>query len=464
MRKRNYEPAPEVPQRLKLRYETMLRVLSGSITVTEGARQLYMSRNHFQTLLHRGLKGLLAGVTPKEAGRPGKPPAQADLEREVQRLRQENERLRERTELIDRLIGVASGVIQGRVRTSRTRKTTTGSGDESDEPDGARVLMRVEAHRALRHAGLPAPIACAVVGASPATLRRWRKQVASERPAGHRPTSPAPLELRERVAVLVRSLKGLIGAEALRRAVPGVSRRQAAAAKAATLTEMERERVAAAKRVHVSVPGILRGFDAMHAATSVGPRHVLIAGDAAVPFRTSAMPVQHYDERAVVEALERDFALHGAPLVLRADRWKAHDAPGVLELLRANKVLLLHGPPHHPGYYGQLERQNREHRAWLSDRLDVGDLPGTCDRMLNALNCEWPRRSLSWQTAQQVWARRPAVEIDRDALREEVEDRAARIRRQAEGRAAVVAMAERLAIESALQQRGFLRWERGGWC
>src|SRR5512133_279952 len=305
MRKRNYEPAPEVPQRLKLRYETMLRVMSGAITVTEGARQLYMSRNHFQTLLHRGLKGLLGGITPKEAGRPAKPAAQAALEREVQKLRQENERLRERTELLDRLIGVASGVIQGRVRTSRTRKVAKGGGDEGADPDGARLLMRVEAHHALRLAGLPAPIACAVVGASPATLRRWRRAAATEAGAPvAEPSVALASELRERVGTLVRSLKGLIGADALRRAVPGISRRQAAAVKAATLTEMERERVAAAKRVHVTVPGVLRGFDAMHTATSAGPRHVLLAGDAAVPFRTSALPVQHYDERAVVEALE----------------------------------------------------------------------------------------------------------------------------------------------------------------
>lgn len=462
MRKRSYEPAPEVPQRLKLRYETMLRVLQGAITVTEGARQLYMSRNHFQTLLHRGLKGLLDAITPKEAGRPGKPPALAELEREVQQLRQENARLRERTELLDRLIGVASGVIQGRVRTSRTRKVAKGGGDEGDDPDGARSSMKVEAHRALRLAGLPAPIACAVVGASAATLRRWRRPVSAA--AAAQGQHAAPPQLRERAASLVRSLKGLIGAEALRHAVPGLSRRQAAAVKAVTLTRMERERVAAKTRVHVAAPGVVRGFDAMHAATPEGPRHVLIAGDAAIPFRTSALAVQHYDERAVVEALERDFARHGPPLVLRADRWRAHDAPRVRELLRSAGVLLLHGPPHHPGYYGQLERQNREHRAWMPEGVPVPDLQGTCTAMLDALNCEWPRRSLGWQTAQAAWARRAAVHVDRDALREEVEDRAARIRRQAEGRAAVAAMAERLAIEAALQQRGLLRWERGGWC
>jgi hypothetical protein len=460
MRKRNYEPMPEVPQHLRLRYETMLRVLSGSITVAEGARQLFMARNHFQTLLHRGLKGFLGGITPKEAGRPGKPQSQAELEREVQRLRQENEQLRERAEMIDRLIGVASGVIQGRVRTSRSRKMTKGSGDDGDEPDGAGRLMRVQAHDDLRRSGLPAPIACAVVGASPSTLRRWRTR--PEETMTVRRSAPVSVAVRNHVTELVRNLKGLIGADALRRAVPGVSRRQAAAVKRDTLTEMERERVAVATRVHVTCPGVLRGFDAMQTSTIAGSRHVLIAGDAAVPFRTSALAAQHYDEQAVVEALERDFARHGPPLVLRADRWKAHDAPKVRGLLRASGVLLLHGPPHHPGYYGQLERQNREHRAWL--RGPVDDLEGTCTEMLRALNCEWPRRSLGWLTAEEAWGRRPAVEVDRAALREEVEDRAARIRRQADGRAAVVAMAERLAIESALTQRGLLRREPGGWC
>ena len=234
--------------------------------------------------------------------------------------------------------------------------------------------------------------------------------------------------------------------------------------KRVTLTEMELDRVAAAERVHVTTPGILRGFDAMQAATPAGPRYVLLAGDAAVPFRTSALPVQHYDEGAVVAALERDFALHGPPLVLRADRWRAHEAPRVRALLRSNGVLLLHGPPHHPGYYGQLERQNREHRAWLPPGVAAEHLEETCRSMLHALNCEWPRRSLGWQTAQAAWAKRAAIDVDRDALRDEVEDRAARIRRQAEGRAAVAAMAERLAIESALMQRGLLRCERGGWC
>ncbi|MGC3996460.1 MAG: hypothetical protein QM767_02575 [Anaeromyxobacter sp.] len=84
--------------------------------------------------------------------------------------------------------------------------------------------------------------------------------------------------------------------------------------------------------------------------------------------------------------------------------------------------------------------------------------------MLLALNGAWPRHNLGWRTSEEAWQARPELHEDRDALREEVQDRAARIRRQVEGRGATAAMAERLAIEWALTKRGYLRCERGGGC
>jgi transposase-like protein len=326
--------------------------------------------------------------------------------------------------------------------------------------------MRVEAERELREAGLPPALSCAVVGASPATLRRWRRK-ARAGPAPS-PAECASLDAAVRAAVeaLVRALKGLVGAEAIRHAVPGVSRRQAAAVKSETLAAMERERKAEAERVVVTTPGVVRGFDAMHVPVVEGGRYALVAADAAVPYRTTAAAVVRYDGCSVAEVLDRDFAQHGAPLVLRADRAKCHRVPEVLEVLRRHGVLLLQGPPRHPGFYGQLERQNREHRAWLAmaGRLDAADLDRLCDEMLLALNAAWPRRSLTWRTSEEAWLARPAIDVDRAALREEVQDRAARIRRQAEGRAAVAAMAERFAVEAALTKRGYLRREPGGWC
>jgi transposase-like protein len=466
MAKKDYEPVPEVPLELRQRYETMLQVLAGAISVSEGARRLGLSRNRFQTLLHRGMKGMLTGLEPGEPGRPGKPAREAELEGKVEKLERENERLRGRAEMIDRLLGVASGVIRGRVRASRPRKATGEEGSGDDDPDGRELEMKVEAERELRAAGLPAILACAILGASLATLRRWRRRLTLGAQAATSQSPSLAADLREQAAALVRALRGLVGAEAIRQAVPGVSRRQAAAVKQETLAAMERERKAAAERVVITTPGVVRGFDAMHLPTDEGERYALVAADAAVPYRTSAAPVERYDGPSVAEVLALDFARHGAPLVLRADRAKCHTTPEVLEVLRRHGVLLLQGPPRHPGYYGQLERQNREHRAWLAmaGRLDVADLDRLCDEMLLALNASWPRRTLTWRTSEEAWLTRPTLDVDRAALCEEVQDRAARIRRQADGRGATATMAERLAIETALTRRGFLRRLPGGWC
>src|ERR1700704_4813911 len=151
MAKKTYTPIPEVPEALRQRYQVMLQVLSGELTVSEGARRLGLSRNYFQTLMHEGLAGMIKGLTPKPAGRPAKPEREAELEAEAERLRRENERLRKRVETIDRLLGVASEVLQGRTAPARERKTakTTkpgGNNDEDPEPEarlhGAEVMRQ----------------------------------------------------------------------------------------------------------------------------------------------------------------------------------------------------------------------------------------------------------------------------------------------------------------------------------
>src|SRR5574341_2245742 len=99
MTKKTYEPTPEVPAELQARYQTILAVLSGKLSVSEAARQLDLSRNHFQTVMHRALQGLIEGLAPRPTGRP---PTPRDEEKE--RLRKENARLKDRVETIDRLM------------------------------------------------------------------------------------------------------------------------------------------------------------------------------------------------------------------------------------------------------------------------------------------------------------------------------------------------------------------------
>jgi transposase len=389
---------------------------------------------------------------------------------EQEKLRKENEKLRGRVDTIDRLLGVASDLLRGRVKTSSRAKTPRPPGTKTEEPDESSPEERLRGAKALRAMGLTAALVAAVVGTSRTTLARWQRRerrgdvLALRR--GPERRAPVDDETAARVEDVVRDLEGLVGATAISRTVPDVSRRRAAAIKRDTLTTMERERRETTTRVVVVSPGILRGLDAMHVATTGGWRFLLVAGDGSVPFRTSADDVLHYDGVSVARALDRDFALHGPPLVLRLDRARSHDTPEVHEVLRAHGVLSLHGPPRCPRFYGQLERMNREQRAWLDAQglLDPDALADARDRMLRALNASWRRRTLDFRTAEEVWRMRPPVLVDRAALRDEVADRAACIARHLDVRGAPADLAERLAIEQALSRRGLLRQEMGGWC
>jgi cell division septum initiation protein DivIVA len=463
---KTYTAAPEVPEHLQKRYATMLAVQSGAMTVSDGARELGMSRNHFQSMLHRGLQGLLEGLSPKAPGRPPTPEAEAKLRQENERLRRENEKLKAQVANTHQMVELVADVFNRRIaqattspRQTRSKKTTAEKTHDDPEDE-------IRAVGQLRHSGLRAVLAAAVVGKSASTLRRWcarRRQCLPIREArGPRCNPNLSAEIIHKVGARVRELHGLIGADSLRHVVEGLSRRQAAAIKRDTLIAMERERIADCERVRIERAGLVRGMDAMYQMTSEGWRWLLLFGDASVPYRTSGHVASAYDSAAVARAIDDDFTQNGAPLVLRMDRASAHRTDEVHDVLAHHHVLLLHGPPRHPGFYGQQERQNRDNRAWL-DALgtpSAADLTSHVDRMRHALNELWPRRTLGFRTAAEVWSSRPKLDVDREALRLEVDNHQSRLRRQD----VPADLAQRLAIEKALTQRGWLRREPGGWC
>jgi hypothetical protein len=324
---------------------------------------------------------------------------------------------------------------------------------------------QLEVLRTVLDVGVPMMWAALGAGLHRSTALRWLDRLCRGDVLAHR-RGPHPTTLTAAAALaastLVRELHGLIGADSLRHSVTGLTRRQAARIKRETCQAVERERRARTRRVAVVAPGILRGFDAMELCSpGASRRHALIAADGCVPFRTSWTISPVYDARAVVDLLEKDFRLHGPPLVLRFDRAKAHVAHVVDELLQANGVLPLHGPPHYARYYGQLERQNREHRAWLGDHaVEREDL----EDMMVELNEHWRRSTLGWHTAGEVWRHRPAINIDRSELGHDVGERALRITRKLGPSASARDLAWRLAVKQTLVDRGLLRVQTGGWC
>jgi hypothetical protein len=465
--KPSYVPAPAVPAGMAQRVQTILEVVAGRMSVAQGARTLGMSRNHFQTILHRGLGALVTAVTPAEGGRPRKPKEMSALEQENANLRRENARLRETAATSERFLQAASGLLQGRLRPARQgrrRKSPSASDDDGSEGEPRRVcaMQTIEHMTAL---GLSAATAARLSGIHPSTVRRWRRRLHAT-PTAPAPRRVAPVQAIQRAADIVCRLKGQIGAEALRHSVPELSRRQAARVKARTLTLMERARKEHLVRVRIPVPGVVRGMDGMHVSCANGPMHALVSADAAVPYRTSVKVGRHYDARLVVHAIDEDIGAHGAPLVYRLDRAKAHDVVEVRELLAGHRVLLLHGPPHCPRFYGQLERQNREHRAWNAEleELDAQEIELALRAAIEDLNTLWRRRTLGWKTAAEAWDHRPQLHVDRGALIDEVKCRAAAIRRHLQRRGKPADLAQRLAIEQALEARGYLRQTVGGWC
>lgn len=468
-RRPSYTPSPTVPPELLPRLGAIVEVLAGLKTVSEAARALKLSRNHFQTILHRAVLALAESIAIKSGGRPSPPAEVAALQAELKRLQRENRRLQTQVGSTQRLLEVAGGLLHGRIRPKR-RQTRTRKGaatrhepPESDPDDGRERVLEGVAE--MRRLGLTVQLAATIAGVGVSTLRRWRAHAYGHVTLGRpRPrVSPTGAASAEQ---LVRRLHGLIGAEALRHCVAGLSRRAAARIKAKTLTAMERERKASLARLTLTQPGILRGLDAMHFATDEGAFYALIAADGAIPYRTGLTTTARYDAEGVARALATDLERNGAPLVLRLDRAKAHAAPAVRAILEAHRVLVLHGPPRYPRFYGQLERQNREHRQWMAQLPHPSRalLEPSLNEMLHAVNALWRRRSLDWKTASEAWAARPRLTVDRTTFREEVHERARAIAHRLKRPGQPSDLAERLAIERTLQRMGYLRQEIGAWC
>lgn len=458
-----YTPTPEVPPELAPRFALILEVLSGRKTLSEAAREANLSRNHFQSLLNRSLGSMIEALNPKEPGRKPKPQGLSELEQRMRKLERENTRLKKRVEATDELIMVAGELLHGQrrpgQRTRRVRKSGSSEPDDAEPEPRKCILDRVDRMREL---GQTLTRGARLAGVDPSTVRRWRRSCTRCKPHSHRLSTA----LTERAETLVREMNGLIGAAALSHAVAGLSRRQAARIKCTTLTLIERERQQTLTRVSVAAAGLIRGLDAMHLSMKGSKCYGLVCADAAIPYRTSITSGEHYDAALVVRTLQRDLDRHGAPLILRADRARAHDSPLVKKILEDHQVLMLHGPPRYPCFYGQLERQNREHRAWLAALIDPQGQPmqALLEKMIYCLNALWPRRSLGWKTASSAWAARSIICIDRQSFKKEVQDRARHLERHIDLRAKPADLIERLAIEQTLANLGYLQRQNGGWC
>jgi len=480
-KKSRYTASPHLPAPAVPIYDAMVRVMSGTVSVTTAADELEMARNQFQTCLHKAQRAFIAALPAGRTGRPKASEAErrakatiAAQRRALARMTREKSvleaRLHAASELIRAEMTLASTTARStssRPRSRRSRSTSatatstkTTSSDEDGEGARARMFALVGQLESL---GCRRAVASRSAGLAPSTMRRWRRLGP---PRGAQRTRPRPscnAPIREAVEALVRQSKGRFGCEAIRHRVGSVSRRDVAAIKVQTRTAMERERKDEATRVVVSLPGIVRGFDAMHLATHDGSAFALRSQDAAIPFTTSLFVATGYDATSVVRALERDFAEHGAPYILRFDRASVHRTDEVTRMLDASGVLVLHGPPRCPRFYGQLERTHVDLRAFAPAGMcrTIAEHASALERGRVLLNREWCRRSLDYNTAEQRWNARSLVALSRGHLREQVLEIERRIREK-EPRLSDDEY-RRFAIQAALIRHQLLRLVPGGY-
>ena len=458
----SYQKQPEIPPRLRRRLDVIRAVIGERTTISQAAEELSIARVNMQTLVHCVEAAMVSALQPKSTGPTPKPVVEKQLEAQVVQLTKENERLKNQLQAADEMMAAAGEIIRALrgLAPSHSRSSSTHSKRPSkptatdEDPERATlrsILSRVlERLRTTRDVGARTARA---LGIDPKTLRRWLTRLCAGQPIVKRrggTMKAGPPAAETRVRDLVETLHGLSGAASLARSVDGVSRRRAGQIKCEVLTAMERDRKAQCAQVEITRPGVVRGFDAMYLPDGFA----LTAADGCVPYRTSSRHVPAYNAEHVAEVLDDDFATHGPPLVLRDDRARCHVAEPVVSVLRKHNVLLLQGPPYHAQYYGQHERQNEEHRRWCEWHDGVNHIDQTVlDQMKTALNDHWLRPTLGWRSATQCWQARCTLDDDRDELRHEVEQRAARLR--AHNISNDLAM--RLAIEQALTAKGYLR-------
>lgn len=467
------------------RVQAVLQVQAGVLSVSEAARRLGLSRHRFQTLSHRALAALAQALLPHKRGRKKPSDKERRLQKHLERERAAKQRAQRQALVARRLLQVARETLRAQARAAKnprtprstTHATTAMSASPDEHPEAStRAAHALEEVARVKAAGLThCALAAAAVGVSAPTLRRWAARRRDGAPAVQRrgPHARASRELsshevcRQQVEQRVRDTHGLVGAAALAHAASGLSRRTCAALKAQVLTQLERERQAACARVTWSAPGLVRGLDALHVRLASGEMAYLLAlADAACPYLTGLPAAPAYTGEAVARALDEDFDRYGPPLCVRLDRAACHSSPAVVSVLESWRVLLLQGPPYSARYYGQLERINRDVRAWLQagDSLSVQGLTAAAGRLQHALNALWPRAALGWRTPREVWHARPALQVDRLALADEVQAVRARLLTSAQRAARPVWWPARMAVEIVMQRHGWLARQPGGGC
>ena len=462
-RKSSYVPKPEMQPGVAPWVDAALRHLTGQMTIKQIGETFGLSRPTVQSKMHRAERGLIQALTPGQPGRPSRSEKEKQLERENEKLKKQNEKLRKQNEKLEK----QNDAMKIALKTRPREPSPLGGLDAGKDDDMAWELMLAASQ--MYNEGMAMQVTALCLGIGLSTLYRWLRRARDGQTLVNR---RGPSALKAICDVVVANVieildreRWMTGVAALARRT-GASRRQCDAIKKDGLRRRERERKRDSVRVRLSWPGIMRSMDQLYVHVDGIRRVLLTAADSCVPFRTSITLVESYDSENVARVIEADMERWGPPLIWRFDRASSHMTRQVLDLLRSWGVLPLFGPAYYPGYYGQMERMNREHRQWLSNgpELTASNIEYEIEKMRTVLNESVIRPILNYRSAADVWGERSPPRTDRELLQREVYDMAADRYCELVGQPDAELISWRKAVETVMNNRGLVSYEKGAWC
>jgi transposase InsO family protein len=202
----------------------------------------------------------------------------------------------------------------------------------------------------------------------PRTLRQWCYDGQTDQgqaPLLGRPLLGASAEQRTAVGDWLRQKGLVIGVPRLCRQFPDVARAELAEVLAGYRAELRHEQWRSVRVLHWQAPGRVWAIDfaepsLLKATCSLPPidakyPYLLAVRDLASGYQLAWLPVAQADAATVQMVLKELFALHGAPLVLKADNGGPFRADETKAFLERAGIFGLFSPPACPGYNGSIE-------------------------------------------------------------------------------------------------------------
>jgi hypothetical protein len=296
-------------------------------------------------------------------------------------------------------------------------------------------------------------------------LRRWRRRFGAPARDGARRGRPEviPPNARDRIRACYRAHFGQWGPRVLatwcHRTDLGTWSASTIAAVIADLRETPAPKPPPVRYEIVS-SGVMWSEDGTGFTDRGRKKELLVVQDEHARFklghRLSEGPAT---EDTVVAYLERAFAEHGAPLVMKHDGGSIFHGGRVRQLLDEHLVTDLTGPRQYPQYNGKQERSMRDIKSYERAMRRHGVRGSLRERIgvaVHDLNEERPRPVLGGRTAREAYEQDQHPLPDRRAFIKEV-DRTEDVLRTVARSRHEMESARRTAVEQTLLRHGLMR-------